>query len=136
MSDFLINDLYQLHIDVSIFNIQQNINAIGSKRPRDSLNDRYLWHLRLGHIVEFRINKLEKSGLLSLLTFESYPICESCLHGKMTKLSFVGHGEGSWIFFSQYIQMCAAHLMCRLEAILSTSLSLPMIYLGIDMFIL
>ena len=27
------------------------------------------------------------------MTSESYPICESCLHGKMTKLPFIGHGE-------------------------------------------
>ena len=53
----------------------------------------YLWHLRLDHIVEDRVNKLKKIGLLSPLIFESYPIYESCLHGKMTKLSFVGHGE-------------------------------------------
>ena len=69
------------------------MNAIGIKRPRDSLNDKYLWHLRLGHIAEDRVNKLEKSGLLSSLTFESYPVCESCLQGKMTKLPFVGRGE-------------------------------------------
>ena len=54
---------------------------------------RYLWHLRLGHIAEDRVNKLEKIGLLSPLTFESYPICESYLHGKMTKLPFIGHRE-------------------------------------------
>ena len=90
---FLINGLYQLHIDVSVFNIEQNINTIGIKRPRDSLNDKYLWHLRLGHIVEDRVNKLEKSGLLSPLTFESYPVCESCFQGKMTKLPFVAHGK-------------------------------------------
>ena len=69
------------------------MNAIGIKRPRDSLNDKYLWHLRLGHIAEDRVNKLKKFGLLSPLTFESYSICESCLQGKMTKFSFVGHGE-------------------------------------------
>ena len=68
------------------------MNAIKSKPPRDSPNDRYLWHLRLGHIAEDRINKLEKIGLLSPLTFESYPIYESYLHGKITKLPFVGHG--------------------------------------------
>ena len=73
---FLINDLYQLHIDVSVFNIEQNVNAIRIKRPRDSLNDRYLWHLRLGHISKDRVNKLKKFELLSSLTFESYPICE------------------------------------------------------------
>ena len=32
---------------------------------------------------------------MSPLTFESYPIYESCLHSKMTKLPFVRHGE--WI---------------------------------------
>ena len=60
---------------------------------RDNPNDRYLWHLRLGYIAEDKINKLEKNGLLSPLTFESYPTCESCLQGKMTKLPFVGHRE-------------------------------------------
>ena len=39
---FLINSFYQLHIDISVFNIEQNMNAIGIKRPRDSLNDKYL----------------------------------------------------------------------------------------------
>ena len=28
-NDFVINDLYQLHVDVFIFNIEQNMNAIG-----------------------------------------------------------------------------------------------------------
>ena len=37
---FFINNFYQLHIDVSVFHIKQNVNAIGIKRPRDSLNDR------------------------------------------------------------------------------------------------
>ena len=63
------------------------------KGPRDSPNDRYLCNLRLGHIAEDRVNKLEKIGLLSSLTFESYPIYESYLNGKMTKLPFVWHME-------------------------------------------
>ena len=66
------------------------MNAIEIKRPRDSLNDRYLWYLRLGHIAEDRVNKLEKLGLLSLLTFESYPVCESYLQGKNDQASFCG----------------------------------------------
>ena len=77
INNFLINGLYQLHVEVSIFNFEQNMNAIKSKRPRDSPNDRYLWHLRLGHIAEDRINKLAKIRLLSPLTFESYLIYES-----------------------------------------------------------
>ena len=57
VNDFFINGLYQLHIDVSVFNIEQNMNAV--KRSKDSSNDRYLWHLRLGHIAEDRVNKLK-----------------------------------------------------------------------------
>ena len=69
------------------------MNAIGSKRSRDWINQKYLWHLRLGHIGEDRLNKLEKDGLLGPLTFESYPVCESCLQKKLAKLPFVGQGE-------------------------------------------
>ena len=52
-----------------------------------------MWHHRLNHIGEDRINKLEKDEILGSLNLESYPACESCLQKKMTKLSFVGHGE-------------------------------------------
>ena len=69
------------------------MNAIGSKRSRDRISQKYLWHLRLSHIGEDRLNKLEKDGLLGPLTFESYRVCESCLQEKMAKLPFVGQGE-------------------------------------------
>ncbi|KAL8136073.1 hypothetical protein AgCh_010609 [Apium graveolens] len=35
----------------------------------------------------------EEEGLLDPFDFESYPTCESCLLGKMTKSPFSGHGE-------------------------------------------
>ena len=57
------------------------------------MNLKFLWHLRLGHIGEDRINRLEKDGILDSINSESYPTCESCLQGKMAKLPFVGHGE-------------------------------------------
>ena len=44
-------------------------------------------------IGEDKINKLDKDSLLGSLTFKSYPVYESCLQEKMTKLSFVGQGE-------------------------------------------
>ena len=109
------------------------MNAIGIKRPRDSLNNRYLWHLRLGHIVENRVNKLKKSGLLSPLTFESYLFCESCLQGKMTKLPFTGHGERA----TDLLALVHTDVYCPFdvpaEATMSTSLPSPMICLGTDM---
>ena len=90
---FLIDGLYHLHIDASVNINEQIVNAKGSKRPRDRISQKYLWHLRLGHIGEDRLDKLEKDGLLGPLTFESYPVYESCLQEKMVKLPFVGQGE-------------------------------------------
>ena len=87
---FLIDGLYHLHMDASININKRIVNAIENKRPRDRISQKYLWHLRLGHIGEDRLNKLEKDGLLRPLTFESYPTYESCLEEKMTKLLFVG----------------------------------------------
>ena len=39
----------------------------------------YLWHLRLGHISLYRINKLTKDGPLKDLSVRTLPFCESCL---------------------------------------------------------
>ena len=39
------------------------------------------------------MTKLHKSGNLESFDYESYDTCESCLLGKMTKLSFKGKGE-------------------------------------------
>ena len=80
-------------MDVSVNYIKHDVNAIGIKQPRDKINQRYLWHLRLGHIGEDMINILKKIKLLNSLTFKSYPVCESCLQGKMIKLFFVEHRE-------------------------------------------
>ena len=54
----------------------------------------YLWHLRVwvGHTNLERINKVAKDGPLNFLKLESFPTCESCLQGKMTKLSFTKKG--------------------------------------------
>ena len=69
------------------------MKAIGHKRPRDDLNHKYIWHLRLSHMGEGRLNKLKNDGILNSLNSESYPVYESYLLRKMTKLSFAGHRE-------------------------------------------
>ncbi|PPZ05609.1 hypothetical protein C5P41_24865, partial [Escherichia coli] len=55
-------------------------------------SSKYIWHLRLCHVAEDRIAKLEKMGILSSLGSEPTPTCESCLQGKMTRSPFVGQG--------------------------------------------
>ena len=39
---FLIDGLYYLHIDASVNINEQTVNAIGSKRPRDRISQKYL----------------------------------------------------------------------------------------------
>ena len=53
----------------------------------------FIWHCRLGHINETRIEKLHKQGYLDPFSYESYGPCECCLIGKMTQTSFAGKGK-------------------------------------------
>ena len=73
--------------------LNDNIFHIGNKRKRDDVNNTLLWHCRLGHISETRINKLYKENFFDPYDYESLGTCESCLMGKMTKTPFSGHGE-------------------------------------------
>jgi len=84
----IVNGLYVLDLE------DAEINSISTKRTRvDNSNPTYLWHCRLGHIGEKRIERLHKDGLLDSFDFESIETCESCLLGKMTKTPFVGQSE-------------------------------------------
>ena len=84
----LVNGLYVLTLEESPV---YNINA---KRQRSNdLNPTFIWHCRLGHINEKRMEKLHRDGILHSFDFESFETCESCLLGKMTKAPFTGQGE-------------------------------------------
>ncbi|XP_070035301.1 uncharacterized protein [Nicotiana tomentosiformis] len=93
--DLYVNGYFQHDVYV-LPNVNVNLimHVSSLKRKRDDhVNHTYLWHCRLGHIGEKRINKLYKEGYLDKYDFESYPTCESCLKGKMTKSPFTGSGE-------------------------------------------
>ena len=47
----------------------------------------------LSHINSNRIQRLIKDGLLEPLEFDEFPVCESCLEGKMTKQPFNAKGR-------------------------------------------
>ena len=49
--------------------------------------------MRLGHIGVKRLTQLVRNILIHDLTIESYPTCESCIQGKMTKAPFSGVGH-------------------------------------------
>lgn len=62
------NGLYYLNLDNRLQ------NTISNKRHWDSLNPKYLWHLRHGHARDRRISKLEKGGLTGPLLCDPRPI--------------------------------------------------------------
>ena len=79
-----------------IYLLSQPVSVVytSSKCPRlEHISDMHLWHYRLSHINQNRINKLRGEGLLEVNDSESLPTCESCLLGKMTKSPFTGEGE-------------------------------------------
>ena len=52
------------------------------KKKREDVNVTYLWHYRLSHINELRINKLYKDNFFDPYDYELYETCESCLMKK------------------------------------------------------
>ena len=81
------NGIYVLSCPVSVV-------YTSNKRPRlENVSDLYLWHYRLGHINQNRINKMRGDGLLEVSDSDSLPNFESCLLGKMTKSPFTRKGE-------------------------------------------
>ena len=93
------NIVYSLYILTpdkhELYNSELNINSHvkSLKRNFPSTSDEYLWYLHLGHINSSRIQRLIKGGLLEPLDFDGFPVCESCLEGKMTKRPFNAKGR-------------------------------------------
>src|SRR3954471_594341 len=52
-----------------------------------------MWHCRLGHIGNKRMQKLHKDEILQSFDFRSFDKCEASLMGKLTRTSFTGHVE-------------------------------------------
>lgn len=71
------------------------MNIILNKCAMNALNPMQLWHLRLGHVRDTKISKLENNGLIGLLGEESYLTCEPCILSKIAKNPFDGHVERS-----------------------------------------
>jgi GAG-pre-integrase domain len=85
-SSFMMNGLYMMEIDKPVFNINKRL-----KISHESMT--FMWHCRLGHINKKHIKKLYEVGLLGNFNIETINTCESCLRGKMTKVSFSKKGE-------------------------------------------
>ena len=91
----ILDVLYILTLDKhELYNseLDNNSHVKSLKRKFPSTSDAYLWHL-LGHINSNRIQRLIKDGLFEPMDFDGFPVCESCLEGKITKRPFNVKGK-------------------------------------------
>ena len=84
----MVNGLYL--IDVSSYNLQVDVSL---KKSKQSANESYLWHCRLGHVGDGRLQKLPRDAYLGAFDYESFVTNESCIMGKLPKSPFLGYGE-------------------------------------------
>ena len=78
MDDFVI-------LDITYSN---NNNNIVSYMTTTSDVDSVVWHARLGHIGQDRMNRLARDSLLGQIAKINLPTCEHCLAGKFTRKPF------------------------------------------------
>ena len=114
------NGLFQLHVDIFINYIERNMNAVGSKHPRDNLNEMYLWHLRLSHIREDRINRMKKIRQVVCWLSSHIRSMSYAFKKKWSSFSLLDMKKRPQRYLLWYILIFAAHLMCRPEEIFST----------------
>ena len=67
-------------------------NHILLNRKEPSINQTYLFHLRLGHINLSTIQRLVNPRILHSLIIIDLLIYETCIEGKMTKRPFTTKG--------------------------------------------
>ena len=63
------------------------------KKSKHDVTKAYLWHCRLRHVGDERLQKLYKDAYLGAFDYESFATCESCIMGKLPKSLFSGIGE-------------------------------------------
>ncbi|GJU68028.1 retrotransposon protein, putative, ty1-copia subclass [Tanacetum coccineum] len=79
------NGIYEIDMINHVPNVN-SIYTVSNKRANHNLP--YLWHCRLAHISNKRIEKLQHDGLLKSTDEESFDKYVSCLSGKMTRKPF------------------------------------------------
>ena len=68
----------RLNNDIYILSQLVSVVYMYSKHPRlENVSDLYLWHCRLGHINQNKINKKRGEGLLEVSDSNSFPTYES-----------------------------------------------------------
>ena len=82
----LIDKLYKLNIKATNGNETLHSSDYGIKQKLINENSSMLWHKRLGHISNQRIQRLVSEGILDPLDFSDFQVCIECIKGKQTNM--------------------------------------------------
>ncbi|RVX09023.1 Retrovirus-related Pol polyprotein from transposon TNT 1-94 [Vitis vinifera] len=82
----LTDKLYKLNIKATNGNETLHSSNYGIKRKLMNENSSMLWHKRLGHISNQRIQRLVSEGILDPLDFLDFQVCIECIKGKQTNM--------------------------------------------------
>ncbi|CAA0841620.1 Uncharacterized mitochondrial protein AtMg00300, partial [Striga hermonthica] len=94
-SGMLVNNLYTITCAYHAVTEAHASSSLNKRKEPSQSNQTYLWHLRLGHVNLWNIQRLVGNGFLDSLQVEPFPVCESCLEGKMTSRPFKAKGNRS-----------------------------------------
>ena len=78
--------LYKLNIKATNGNETLHSSNYGIKRKLINENSSMLWHKRLGHISNQRIQRLGSEGIFDTLDFLDFQACIECIKGKQTNM--------------------------------------------------
>ena len=78
--------LYKLNIKTTNRNETLHSSNYGINRKLLNENSSMLWHKRLGHISNQRIQRLVSEGILDPLDFSDFQVCIECIKGKQTNM--------------------------------------------------
>ena len=82
----LTDKLYKLNIKATNGNETLHSSDYGIKQKLINENSSMLWHKRLGHISNQRIQRLVSEGILDPLDFSDFQVCIECIKGKQTNM--------------------------------------------------
>ncbi|GKC64975.1 retrotransposon protein, putative, ty1-copia subclass [Tanacetum coccineum] len=69
------------------------IYTVSNKRAKLDLDSALLWHCRLGHISQKRIEKLQHDRLLNSTDLRAFEKCVPCMSGKMARKPYTHQVE-------------------------------------------
>ena len=82
----LTEKLYKLNINAFNGNETLHSSNYDIKQKLIKENSSMLWHKRLGHISNQRIQRLVSEGILDPLDFLDFQVCIECIKGKQTNM--------------------------------------------------